>query len=133
WRPYADALQNYLERSGLTDDQIMKARRALGFVLYDNLDQPDDGLEQLHAASKLAPGDAELKRAIAERLERAGRFEKAAEAYHQLLQATPHAVSFWRSLAACYTGMNEAARARAALAPLIAIGEATDDERATYD
>src|SRR5690606_17107519 len=96
WRPYADALQNYLQRPGLTDDQCMKARRALGFVLYDSLDQPDDGLEQLHAASELAPRDGELKRAIAERLERAGRFDEAAAAYHQLLKATPHAVSFWR-------------------------------------
>lgn len=132
WRPYADALQSYLQRSELTDDQVMKARRALGFVLYDNLDQADEGLKQLRAASKLAPNDAELRRAIAERLERAGHFEAGAKAYHELLRGAPHAVSFWRSLAACYTGMGATASARAALAPLIAVGEASEDERTMY-
>jgi tetratricopeptide (TPR) repeat protein len=133
WQPYAEALQIYLRRSGLTSQQMMWARRALGVVLYDKLDKAVEGLGELQAALSLAPEDAELRRAVAERLERAGEYAPAAAEYHQLLHATPHAVNFWRALSACYTGMGRADQARAALAPLVASGEATDDERARYD
>ncbi len=133
WQPYAEALQIYLRRSGLNEKQTMFARRALGMVLYDKLDQAEEGLAELQRALHLAPSDSELQRAYAERLERAGEYARAASQYHRLLQKSPHAINYWRSLAACYKGLGSTAQARVALSPLLAAGEATDDERALYD
>ncbi len=132
WHPYADALKIYLKRSGLSSQQVMFARRALGLVLYDRLQQTAEGLEQLRQALALAEDDAELRRAFAERLERAGEFQAGAEQYRQLLQRSPHTVNFWRSLATCYAGMGRAEQERAALAPLIAASKASDDELRRY-
>ncbi len=133
WKPYAEALRLYLHRSGLSDQQIMFARRALGLVLYDKLNETDEGLAELQRALHLAPQDMELQRAYAERLERAGEYARAATQYHRLLQRSPHALNYWRSLAGCYKGLLSDDQARAALAPLLASGDATDDERAKYE
>jgi cellulose synthase operon protein C len=132
WRPYADALATYLRRSELNSTQLLKARRALGHALYDKLDQIQPGLEQLKAALDLAPDDGELRRGLAERLERAGEYAAALGQYEQLLRAAPHQFNYWRSLAVCYSGMGKSDQARAALAPLLASGEATDEERARF-
>lgn len=132
WRPYADALQTYLRRPDLTRVQLLKARRALGHALYDKLDQVAPGLEQLQGALELSPDDAELRRGLAERLERAGQYAQALTQYELLLRAAPHQLNYWRSLAVCYSGMGKSDQARNALAPLVASGEATDEERSRY-
>ncbi|HEX2731717.1 MAG TPA: tetratricopeptide repeat protein [Polyangiaceae bacterium] len=132
WKPYAEALQAYLARSGLTQVQTLKARRALGHALYDKLDQTALGLHELQAALDIAPDDLELRREIAERLERAGEYTRALTQYSYLLRTAPHQTNYWRSLSICYSGLGKHDQAKTVFAPLIALGEATDDERARY-
>jgi tetratricopeptide (TPR) repeat protein len=100
--------------------------------LYDKLGSRDDGISSLRDALRMNPADYTLRRELAERLERAGHYDVAVEQFQLLIQAAPQTASFWRSLSHCYNGMNKAEHARTALAPLIASGDATNDERRRY-
>lgn len=132
WRSYVSGWQEYLSTSGADADTEKAIRQEVGRVLYDKLGSHEDGISSLKDALRMNPNDYTLRRELADRLELAGHFGPAVEQFHILIQAAPQTASFWRSLSHCYAGLHKTERARLALAPLVASGDASKDERARY-
>lgn len=133
WRSYVSGWQEYLSSSGADAETERAIRQEVGRVLYDKLGNRDDGITSLKEALRMNPNDYTLRRELADRLEMAGHYGPAVEQFHILIQAAPQTASFWRSLSHCYAGLHKAERARLALAPLLASGDASAEERARYD
>lgn len=133
WRAYVNGWQEYLRSSSVDAEAERSIRQEIGRVLYDKLGSRDDGISALTEALRLNPGDYTLRRELSERLENAGHHEAAAEQLLLLIQAAPQTLSFWRSLSRCYAGLRQEERARMSLAPLVAAGEASIEERGTYE
>lgn len=133
WRSYVNGWQEYLASSGADADTEKAIRQEVGRVLYDKLGSRDDGISSLKDALRMNPNDYNLRRELADRLEMAGHFGPAVEQFHILIQAAPQTASFWRSLSHCYGGLHKTERARLALGPLVASGDASKDERARYE
>jgi cellulose synthase operon protein C len=132
WQPYVNGWQEYLKTASVDAETEKAIRQEIGRVLYDKLGSRDDGISSLRDALRMNPGDYTLRRELAERLERAGHFDVAVEQFQLLIQAAPQTASFWRSLSHCYSGLGNDEHSRVALAPLIAAGDATSDERRRY-
>ncbi len=132
WQPYVNGWQEYLKNASVDAETEKAIRQEVGRVLYDKLGSKDDGISSLRDALRMNPGDYTLRRELAERLERAGHYDVAVEQFHLLIAAAPQTASFWRSLSHSYAGLGKTEPARTALAPLIASGEATSDERRRY-
>lgn len=133
WRSYVHGWQEYLANSGADAETEKAIRQEVGRILYDKLGSRDDGISALKEALRMNPNDYTLRRELADRLEMAGHFGPAVEQFHILIQAAPQTASFWRSLSHCYAGLNKAERSRLALAPLVASGDATREERTRYE
>lgn len=132
WRSYVSGWQEYLSTAGADADTERAIRQEVGRVLYDKLGSHDDGISALKDALRMNPNDYTLRRELADRLELAGHFGPAVEQFNILIQAAPQTASFWRSLSHCYAGLHKTERARLALAPLVASGDASREERGRY-
>lgn len=133
WRSYVNGWQEYLANAGTDADTEKAIRQEVGRVLYDKLGSRDDGISSLTDALRMNPNDYTLRRELADRLEMAGHHSQAVEQFLLLIQAAPQTASFWRSLSHCYSGLNKTEKARLALAPLVASGDASTDERRRYE
>jgi cellulose synthase operon protein C len=80
----------------------------------------------------LLPTRTKLRAELAERAERAGRFEQAVKEYQLLVTEAPQVRTYWRSISQCFAGLDRASQAVTALAPLIVAREATPEELRKY-
>lgn len=131
WQSYVDALGRYLEQGKLAPAEQAAVYLEMGRVLDDELKSSDKALQALQRGLALTPKDIELRAELALRLKRAGHLQQAADEYRKLLDFDVMRADAWRELAEALRGMQRADEATLALAPLVAIGVASDLERST--
>ncbi len=130
WRSYVHALERFLAEPGASAETVAQVELEISHVLADELRQNDEALRALDRGLAARPDDPELHTARALRLEHAGDLAAAADATRRVLEVQVTHVTAWRSLAALLAKMQRPADATLALAPLVAIGAATESDRA---
>lgn len=130
WRGYVHALESFLAGPGVSAETVAQVELELSQVLADELRQNDEALRALERGLTVRPDDPELHLARALRLEHAGDLAAAADATRRVLEVQVTRAAAWRGLAALLAKMQRPADATLALAPLVAIGAATESDRA---
>ncbi|MBN2192938.1 MAG: tetratricopeptide repeat protein [Polyangiaceae bacterium] len=130
WRSYVNALECFLREVGADSNATSQVELEMSRVLGDELRQNDEALRVLDRGISSRPDDPELHAARAVRLEHAGDLGGAADALRRVLELQVTRAPAWRSLSAILTKMQRSADATLALAPLVAIGSATESDRA---
>lgn len=130
WRAYVAALERHLVEVDPAPAVSARIYLELSQVLGDDLRQNDEALQVLERGLSRCPDEPELILAQALRLEHAGDLNGAAAATRRVLDLQVTRAEAWRNLAALLAKMQRQADATLALAPLVAIGAATEADQA---
>jgi hypothetical protein len=109
-------------------EQASAAYLELGRTLAGELEQLEASVTMLHRGLIADPGNLELRMELAAGLKGSGRFPEALEVFRQLLELDVTSEQTWRDLAETLKKMNWDLEADLAVAPLVALGFASDRE-----
>lgn len=125
---YAAALGRFAEQHASPGPQHTALYLELARVLGDELGQADQAAQALERGLSVAPQDAELCLAYANRLLGAQRYADAASAFRRALAHDVFRAEAFRGLAAAWRGLGRAAEATSATAAVVALGAGNDLE-----
>ncbi|MGF1465260.1 MAG: tetratricopeptide repeat protein [Sandaracinaceae bacterium] len=126
---YGAALEAFLERTNAAAAARSATYRELARV-RDEVDQrPDLALGILRGATAILPADVTLGLALADQLRRLGNGERALDEARRLLGHTVREPRVWRTLADLLRAQGIADGSATVCDALVALGEATPDER----
>lgn len=137
WRGLANNLHRMLGRlpDGGRNQRRARLWNTLGEIAGDHLDDPATALAACEAADALEPGDANREERLAKLYLEVGpdRRAQAIAAQHRLVARTPGRADPYRTLARLYGEAGEETRRAWALAALVALGEADQAEKQSYE
>lgn len=130
WDYYIGAL------SGFSDQQSDPRKRSpiqleIARVLADEMELLDRALHTLQRALAQDSENADLRTELAKRLKAAGHYPQALVELRRLLEVDVTRVETWSSILECFQSMQRPDEATLAMAPLVALGFASDLERVT--
>ncbi len=130
WRGYIGALEKYLQIAPRQADLITPVVLEMSRILSGDLRQNDEALAVVEHGLSLTPEAVQLHAERALRLEDKGDLGGAAQAWRGVLELRVTQPEAWRALAAVLAKMGRQADATITLAPLVALGAATEAEQA---
>lgn len=130
WDYYIGAL------SGYSDMQSDPRKRSgiqleIAQVLADEMELTDRALHTLQRALAADPESTPLRTELSKRLKLAGHYPQALIELRRLLEVDVTKVETWSAILECFQAMQRTEEAQLAMAPLVALGFASDLERAT--
>jgi hypothetical protein len=126
---YLGALVRYAES---TNAPPAAAFVELARTLTEHMNQPEQALSWLERGLAVHGGDIELRAGFAERLLRAGQYQRAVAEFERVVTQDPTREAAWRHLAEGLSRLQRSSDGSVGIAPLIALGFANDLERATW-
>lgn len=126
---YLGALVRYAES---TNAPPAAAFVELARTLTEHMNQPEQALSWLERGLAVHSGDIELRAGFAERLLRAGQFQRAVAEFERVVTQDPTREAAWRQLAEGLSRLQRSSDPSVGIAPLMALGFANDLERATW-
>ncbi len=123
WRRFIEALVAHGERGGGGEALEL----ALASAWIDGLGEFERGLAQLRDAVS-RHDHPRLRRELASRLQQAGHWEAAEQAWIELIEAHPLDLEARRALGRLYETRGQSARARRAFETLVLLGEHVDED-----
>jgi tetratricopeptide (TPR) repeat protein len=128
WDNYATALMTYLEKRKPTGAEVSATYRELARVFSEAHNRPDRAIATLREGVDACPGDPDIGLALAGALAKLGAQDKALAEIRRLIDHDVRIAPAWRAMADRARATNEADGAAVTLAPLVALGQATEDE-----
>ncbi|MFK7986268.1 MAG: tetratricopeptide repeat protein [Sandaracinaceae bacterium] len=128
WDGYVNALTTYLTQP---DAEAAPTYRELARVFGESHNRPDRAIATLREGTEACPGDASIALALADSLRALSADDKATAEIRRLLAANVTAAEGWRALRGVF--QTEVDGSAVALAPLVALGVANEDERRVVD
>jgi tetratricopeptide (TPR) repeat protein len=132
WQRYVAALGRRAQEVGSTHAEWRGLLLETARVLGDQAGRADQALVTLEHGVAGAPGDLEIRREYAARLLAAGRPTEAAEQFRAVLELDPMQADGWRGLVRSWHAGDRPAQSTMALAPLVWLGAATEQERSAW-
>jgi tetratricopeptide (TPR) repeat protein len=130
WDYYVGALSGYADMQ--SDPRKRSAiQLEIAQVLADEMEVLDRALHTLQRALVADAENGALRTELAKRLRQAGHFPQALIELRRLLESDVTKIETWSSILACFQGMQKKEEAELTMAPLVALGFASDLERAT--
>lgn len=129
WDDYATALLGYLQKAKPAGAEVSATYRELARVFTEAHNRPDRAVATLREGVEACPGDADVALALVDALAKLGAHDKALAELRRLVEHDVRTARAWRSMAERVRALNEPDGAAVVLAPLVALGEATDDEK----
>ncbi|MCA9688937.1 MAG: tetratricopeptide repeat protein, partial [Myxococcales bacterium] len=131
WEPYEAALMKRLQRGDGRGGDVTETFLELARVQDVNLGRPERAISTLEMALHDRPEDDALWVDYAARLRAAGKLEKSIRAYRRLVERSPARGEAWRGIVKGFVDLKMPGEAALAIAPLSALGEASEaDARA---
>lgn len=128
WDNYATALMTYLEKKRPEGAEMSATYRELARIFTEAHNRPDRAIATLREGVEACPGDADIGLALVDALAKLGAHDKAIGELRRLLAQDVRTARAWRSLADRMRALGEVDAGAVALAPLVALREATDEE-----
>ena len=129
WRGYVAALEKYAQVAPRQPDVLTPVFLEISRVLSNELRQNDEALAVVEQGLSMAPDAVELHADRALRLEHKGDLGGAAEAWRGVLNRRVTQPEAWRALSSVLAKMGRQADAAITLAPLVALGAASEAEQ----
>jgi tetratricopeptide (TPR) repeat protein len=127
---YLAALTQYLERASDAPTALAQALLEAARLTYQELRQIEPAISMLRRGLELDPTLADLHVELAGRLKETGGLAEALQHLRLVLEVDVAQPQIWRDIAEVFAGMQRPAESQLALAGLVAIGLASDAERA---
>ena len=131
WDAYASALATHLEKHAPSTDARSATYRELARIFAGPLNRPDRAIATLREGVEACPGDAKLALALVDALVTVSAHDKALGELRRLLASDVRVPQAWRALASLTRSLNEPDGAAVAMAPLVALGQADEQETRT--
>lgn len=129
WDEYTNALLSYLERAKQHGGDLAAAYRELARVLKKTQQRHDRALSALREGTQVLPLDTSVGLALVSALQKSGADAEAlTELLRRLAQVDVLEPGVWRKMAAVLQGTGAPDGASSALAPLLILRQATDEE-----
>ena len=128
WDEYTNALLSYLERAKQHGGDLAAAYRELARVLKKTQQRHDRALSALREGTQVLPLDTSVGLALVSALQKSGADAEALTELRRLAQVDVLEPGVWRKMAAVLQGTGAPDGASSALAPLLILRQATDEE-----
>ncbi len=128
---YVGALSRFAEEARASSPSLVPTYLELSRVLAEDMGQPEQAVQTLARGLTKAGEKVELQAELATRLLKAGQFTPALAAVRRLLELDVMRPAAWRELSEAFKGLGRSAEATLSLAPLVALQDSNDLERAT--
>ncbi|HJL18801.1 MAG TPA: tetratricopeptide repeat protein, partial [Sandaracinaceae bacterium LLY-WYZ-13_1] len=131
WENYTTALMTYLDRARQRGGEVAGTYRELARIFSVAHNRPDRAIATLREGVESCPDDTGISLALVEALEGVKADDKALAELRRLLRVDPREPRAWRAMASLVRKMGEPDGASVVLAPLVALGVATEEEART--
>ena len=128
WDNYTSALLSYLERAKQKGGDLASGYRELARVLTEAQERPDRAITALREGTQVLPLDTSIGLALVGALRQSGAEDEALKELRRLATVDVLEVGVWRLLAEVLPRAGAADGASTALAPVVVLGQANDDE-----
>lgn len=128
WDNYTSALLGYLERAKQKGGDLASGYRELARVLTEAQERPDRAISALREGTQVLPLDTSIGLALVGALRQSGADEEALKELRRLATVDVLEVGVWRLLAEVLPRSGATDGASIALAPVVLLGQANDDE-----
>lgn len=128
WDDYTSALLSYLERAKQRGGDLAAGYRELARVLTEAQQRPDRAINALREGTQLLPLDTSIGLALVGALRQTGADAEALAELRRLASVDVLEVGVWRAMAEIFRRTGAPDGASTALAPLVVLGQASDDE-----